>query len=76
MKDLKELLFKKQVETMAEVDRRIENRTGDDPCETDMLIGLYRGLFDIFVESGMEEEFYDWKRKNGYLKEVSEDARE
>ena len=73
MKDLKELLFKKQVETMAEVDRRIGNHTDDEPSETDMLIGLYRGLFDIIEESGMEEEFYDWKRKNGYLKEVSEE---
>lgn len=56
MKELKEILFEKAAKKAGMLDRKVPR-----------LLHEFHALYSVIEEAGLEDEYYDWKRANGYM---------
>lgn len=58
MDELRRILFQKTADMASEATRRSGERS---------VIERFSALYSVIVEADLEDDYYDWKRANGYM---------
>lgn len=62
MENLKAILFEKAAKRVVKVQRSEPGTPGYDAA-----FNSFMALFSVIEDADLEDEYYEWKRKNGYM---------